>query len=86
MKKLLTITSAMLFLILSLDVSTAQNLSYSKVPRGSTYVVLDNNGKEIAKFKAGQKTTMGGDCVIVKCPDTFDPRVTCWKCVKLTAE
>lgn len=87
MKTLLTITLAMFFLALLADVSTeAQNLSYAKVPRGKTYVVLDEKGKEVAKFKSGQKTTMAADCVIVKCPDTFDPNVTCWKCIGLTAE
>lgn len=86
MKTLLSITLAMFFLALLVDVPTeAQNMSYAKVPRGATYVLLNEEGKQVTKFKSGQKTTMSPDCVIVKCPDTFDPSVTCWKCIGLTA-
>ena len=51
------------------------------VPAGKTYVKLDQNGKEIARFRAGQRMQHAtSDCVQVDCPDTFGKDIVCWKC------
>jgi len=49
------------------------------VPAGKTYVQLDQNNKEVARFAAGK--SMGvTDCAQVPCPETFKPGTVCWKC------
>ena len=49
------------------------------VPAGATYVQLDQNNNEVARFAAGK--SMGvTDCAQVPCPDTFKPGTVCWKC------
>ena len=51
------------------------------VPAGKTYVKLDQNRKEIARFSAGQRMRHAtSDCVQVDCPDTFGKDIVCWKC------
>jgi hypothetical protein len=55
-----------------------------RVPKGKTYVYLNNNGTEIARKKAGQSTRSNGitDCAQIPCPSTFGKDVVCWKCVE----
>ncbi len=52
------------------------------VPAGRTFVVLDAKGKEVKRFSAGETAALGTDCVMVKCPGSFESDVTCWKCVE----
>jgi len=65
-------------------VSLAQSKLPRKVPRGKTYVYLNNSGKEIARKRAGQNTSSTGitDCAQITCPSTFGKDVVCWKCVE----
>jgi hypothetical protein len=66
-------------------VSLAQsNKLPRRVPRGKTYVYLNNSGKEIARKRAGQNTHSNGitDCAQIPCPSTFGKDVICWKCVE----
>jgi hypothetical protein len=60
-------------------------ITYARVPSGKTYVVYNANRRNVAQFRSGQKTNMGTDCVITKCPPTFGKDVVCWKCVGFTA-
>jgi hypothetical protein len=55
------------------------------VPTGKTYLVYDGKGKKVAQFRSGQRTNMSTDCVLIKCPSTFNPDVVCWKCMGFTA-
>jgi hypothetical protein len=57
-----------------------------RVPKGKVYVFYNRDGKKIAQFRSGQKTNMGTDCVIIKCPPTFGKDVVCWKCMGFTAQ
>ncbi len=57
-------------------------ISFSKVPAGKNYAVIDAEGRTVASFSAGQKTTMTTDCAQVKCPDSFGKDTVCWKCVE----
>ena len=49
------------------------------VPKGKTFVQLNTENKEVARFKAGQKMGII-DCAEVPCPSTFGKDVVCWKC------
>ena len=60
--------------------ATAERIKEQVVPTGKTYVKLDANNKEIARFGAGQTTAGIKDCAIIKCPSTFGSDVVCWKC------
>lgn len=55
-----------------------------KVPRGKTFVYLNDSGKELARKRAGQSTRVNGviDCAQIPCPSTFGKDVVCWKCVE----
>ena len=50
------------------------------------YVVYNANGKKIAEFRSGRKTSMPPDCVMIKCPPTVGKNVVCWQCKGLTAK
>ena len=70
-----------------IQVATADlQMSYAKVPIGKTYAVIGKNGKQLAKFTSGRKTTLTTNCVMVTCPDTFSPDVVCWKCLGFAAQ
>jgi len=70
--------------LLSSAVSFAQSKLPRRVPRGKTYVYLNDSGKELARKKAGQNTSSNGitDCAQIPCPSTFGKDVICWKCVE----
>jgi hypothetical protein len=81
------------FLLLSIGSASAQRpagdakkatvMAPQTVPVGKTYVQVDDKGKEIKRFKSGEKTTFAvADCVMVNCPRSFDRDVVCWKCVE----
>jgi hypothetical protein len=53
------------------------------VPQGKTYVVLNEQQKEIARFSTGQVMAKGiTDCAMIPCPPTFPKDTVCWKCKK----
>ena len=52
------------------------------VPKGKTYVKVDEKGKEIGRFTAGKLMRGVADCAQVPCPVTFGPDIVCWKCVE----
>jgi hypothetical protein len=70
--------------LFSSAVSFAQSKLPRRVPRGKTYVYLNNSGKELARKRAGQNTHSTGitDCAQIPCPSTFGKDVICWKCVE----
>jgi hypothetical protein len=51
------------------------------VPQGKTYYLM-KNGKVDKKFKSGSSTPMVADCAQIKCPESFDKDIVCWKCVE----
>ncbi len=93
MKRLLTpLVLSLAFLVTSLALFSSVNFGQrarrpTQVPAGKTYVYLDENGKEVARRRAGQSASAAGvmDCAIVDCPSTFDKSVVCWKCKKRPA-
>lgn len=51
------------------------------VPQGKTYYLM-KNGKVDKKFKSGSSTSMVADCAQIKCPESFDKDIVCWKCIE----
>ncbi len=51
------------------------------VPQGKTYYLM-KNGKVDKKFKSGSSTPMAADCAQIKCPESFDKDIVCWKCIE----
>lgn len=83
MKRIL-ILAVIAIALFSSAISLAQSKLPRKVPKGKTYVYLNDSGKEIARKKAGQSTTSNGitDCAQIPCPSTFGSGIICWKCVE----
>jgi hypothetical protein len=60
-----------------------KTMTQFKVPAGDNYVQLP--GQRSFKRIASGTSLEDTDCVQVNCPSTFDPDVTCWKCVEREA-
>ena len=45
-----------------------------------TYVVLDDSGKEVKNFTAGDATSLTVDCAQIPCPERIGKDVVCWRC------
>ncbi len=54
----------------------------STVPAGKKYVIFNAQGKKIADFKAGQKSSVTKDCTQTPCPPSFGKDTVCWKCAE----
>jgi hypothetical protein len=58
-----------------------------RVPRGKFYVVFNEKGKVIARYKSGQRTNPRGaekpevDCFQINCPSNWKKNAVCWRCV-----
>lgn len=83
MKRIL-ILSVIALALFSSAISLAQNKLPKRVPKGKTYVYLDNNNTELARRTAGKAARVKGiiDCAQIPCPPTFPADAVCWKCVK----
>jgi hypothetical protein len=64
--------------------SSGDTQTLTRVPRGQTYQIQMGNQTAFQKFAAGA-TLPGTDCVQITCPSSFDPDITCWKCVESVA-
>jgi hypothetical protein len=68
--------------------SESMSLNYEQikygptVPAGKKYVIFNAQGKKIADFKAGQKSSVTKDCAQTPCPPSFGKDTVCWKCVE----
>jgi hypothetical protein len=58
-----------------------------RVPRGKVYIVFNEKGKVIARYKSGQRTNPRGakkpevDCFQIDCPSNWVKNAVCWRCV-----
>lgn len=64
--------------------SSGDAQTLTRVPRGQTYQIQMGNQTAFQKFAAGA-VLPGTDCVQITCPSSFDPEITCWKCVESIA-
>jgi hypothetical protein len=64
--------------------SSGDTQTLTRVPRGQTYQIQMGNQTAFQKFAAGA-VLPGTDCVQITCPSSFDPEITCWKCVESIA-
>jgi hypothetical protein len=55
-----------------------------RVPKGKTFIYLNDSGKEIGRRRAGQLARRRNiiDCAQIPCPPTFPSDAVCWKCVE----
>lgn len=53
-----------------------------EVPKGQTYVLLDEKNRELARYKGGaiMRRKKVVDCAQIPCPSTFGKNVVCWRC------
>ena len=85
MKPIFLIVFTMFMLFLGSTSTFGQTDTRAKiVPKGKTYVYLDDKGSEVARRRSGQASKTAGitDCAQVPCPSTFGKDIVCWKCVR----